>query len=755
MSTNPRTIARSDGERVALTILENLFLVLTAVFLMHAMKGMTMFKPTISEDFLPELRLIMELVMLALLVLRKHERPGIWLGLILVWTYVKTSWSLESDRAVLIAITVLGLEGIDYRRILKVFIAVVGGGLVATVIAGLAGGIPNLVYSLSYVQGVLRSCWGTAYPTDFSTMVLFLTMAVWMAWPALPDWAMMLFGLIPLALAGFVTVSRNSMLCSLLFEIVIAYHWLEGSSLVWSDRLKHIRRGVDILLMAAVPLCAAVIFGLIFLYAKNPVAMERMDNLFSLRLQVSANALQTYPLTPFGTNIFMHGGNGGSIFPKGEMVFLDSSYVNILLRYGWVTTLAMFSVWEWMLHKALRCGNRRMALVMAVIAVHSIMEHHFPDPFHNILLIMPLAALQVPPLEVLHERKRKQRYAAFAVVAAALLVSGMLFLPRLISSLRTIYGAKGWQGGYENAWPVLGLNLCIVALCAAGAWALYRLLLAALSRQKGARIRVAACVLTFCLALGIGMGVWGDRVIVQATEANAAMVDADAGVLNCLSECDIYSDVMPEVYRRRFPNVRRAVLGGDDLARLDNAVVLMENQPEHRVFITHGFKYLSVSDAHALYVSDPKALEALEAGGFVASDYYSRFTEVDLESLAQKNKLEWVDGGLLLNGSKKSLTKGPNDDLFAGNYIVEYNLFLPEGAKEAKGEICVLCVANSTIGELTRIAVSRDQFDSEGRATVNVPLTLVSDTINVRFQVIAGKNRKVGVAGIRYWQTVS
>jgi len=36
---------------------------------------------------------------------------------------------------------------------------------------------------------------------------------------------------------------------------------------------------------------------------------------------------------------------------------------------------------------------------------------------------------------------------------------------------------------------------------------------------------------------------------------------------------------------------------------------------------------------------------------------------------------------------------------------------------------------------------------------VTVPVTLVSDTINVRFQVLAGKNRKVGVAGIRYWQT--
>ena len=38
---------------------------------------------------------------------------------------------------------------------------------------------------------------------------------------------------------------------------------------------------------------------------------------------------------------------------------------------------------------------------------------------------------------------------------------------------------------------------------------------------------------------------------------------------------------------------------------------------------------------------------------------------------------------------------------------------------------------------------------------MNVPLTLIIDTINVRFQVIAGKNRKVGVAGIRYWQNAA
>lgn len=751
MSTNPRSITRSDGQSFALKILENLFLVLTAVFLMHSMKGMTMFKPTISNAFQSELKLAMEMTVLALLVLRKHERPGIWLGLILAWAYVRTGRSAGINRSVFVAITVLGLEGIDYRRILKVFIAAVGGGLVATVIAGLGGGIPNLVYNLANVKGGLRSCWGTGYPTDFSSMALFLTMAVWMAWPALPDWAMLLFGLVPLALAHFVTASRNSLLCGLLFETVVVWHWLERGALARSNRMGRLRRGVDGLLMAAAPLCAVLIFALVYLYAKNPAAMKRVDDLMSYRLRISANALKTYPLTPFGTDVVMNGGNGGTIFSKGEMLFLDSSYVNILLRYGWVTMLAMFSVWEWMLHRALRGGNRRMALVMAVVAFHSIMEHHFADPFHNILLIMPLAALQVPPLGVLSEKDKKRRYAAFAVVAAALLAGGVLFLPRMMSALRTIYGAKGWQGGYENAWPVLGLNLSIVALCAAGAWAAYRLLADAPTRRRG--FRAAACVLALCLALGVGIGVWGDRVIARATLANAAMVDADAGALNCLAECDVHSDVMPEVYRRRFANVRRTALGGDDLARLGNAVVLMENQPEHRVFITHGFKYLQISDAHALYVSDPKALAALEKGGYKASDYYDRPVEVDLESLSETNKLDWADGGVLLNGPNKSLTKGPKDDLFSGKYSVEYRLFLPQGTAVEEGEICALCVANSTKGELTRVPVNRDQFDSDGRATVIVPVTLDSDTINVSFQVIAAKRRKVGVAGIRYWQS--
>lgn len=748
MSTSRRAAARPDENRRATAFVENLFLTLTAVYLLYSFKGLTMFKPVIPEAFISNLKLAMELTVLARLILRRRRNPEIWLGLILTGIYAQTYLTMKDSKILFIGIMAMGLEGIDYRKILRIYFATVGGALIATVIAGLAGGIPNIVY----VREGLRSCWGTAYPTDFSAVVLFLAMAMWIAWPKLPDWAMLIFGLIPLAQAVFITASRNGLICGVLFELAICYRWIERALLESPGKRDkgRLMGAIDALLTLAEPICATAAFLLVYLYVKNPEAMGRVDVLLSERLSLSARGVQQYGVTAFGTRFAMNGGRGATVFPKGEFFFLDCSYFNILLRYGWVTMLAMSAAWVWMTRKAIRGGNRRMALVMAVVAVHSIMEHHFADVFHNILLVMPLAALRVKAREEAREQARR-RCVAFAAVAAALVVLGALCLPGMMSGLRTIYAAKGWQGGGENAWPVLCLNLALVATVAAGAWALYRLLCGALTRRRFEW--AAAAVLALCLCLGVGAGAWGNRVIAGAAVDNAAMVDADAGALSCLSKFDIYVDAMPEVYRQRYDNVRRTVLGGDELARIPGATVLMDKRPEHRLFIDRGYKFVQISDAHALYVTQPEALAALEAGGYAPSDYYDAVTEVDMEALAAQNGLEMKPEGLVLESAKESLLKGPGDDLFyAPRYIVEYSLFLPEAAADAEGEICLLRVRNSNISDIASTVVTRDQFDAQGRATIQLPFALNGDTIAVEFQAIAKKNRQVGVTGIRYWQ---
>lgn len=746
MNTSMSQQALPGRESRALRVLETLFLALSGLFLAYAMKGLTMFNPVISDAFVQQLMLAMELLVLALLILRRHEHRGIWLGLVLVWAYVNNYHAVNNNRLLFKAILVMGFEGIDYRKILRLFIATVGSVLIATVIAGLTGSIQNLVY----VREGLRSCWGTAYPTDFSTLVLFLTMTVWIAWPDLPDWAMLILGLVPLALAFFITASRNSLMCGVLFELVVCYRMLERGALGRLDRRGRLRRTVDVLLTVAAPLCAAAFLTLVWLYAKHPQAMERVDNMMSWRLSLSARSIREYGVKPFGTPIKMNAGVGKTVFPKGELFYLDSSYIQMLLIYGWVTMLAMLTGWVWTVRKALRGGNRRMALVMAVIAFHSIMEHHFLDPFHNILLFMPLAMLEVSPSR-LSEDAVKRNCAAAGAVAAALLGLGALLLPGIMSTLRTVFAAKGWQGGGLNAYPVLCLNIALVALVAFAAWAVYRLLADAFARRRAGR--TALCVLALCLALGIGLGLWCHRVIDRAARDNAAMVEADSAALDCLSGYDVHVDVMPEVYRRQYGNVKRTALGGDDLARLSGSVLLMENRPEHRLFLDRGFSYVQISDAHALYVGDPGAVETLKAAGYDVANYYSSAIELDMEALATRNALALGPEGVELEGKKKSLTKGLGYDLFNGNYVVEYSLFLPEQTGVGEAEVCKLRVRNKYLGVITSVAVNRDRFDAEGRATVQLPLTLPGDTIDVQFQVIAVKNQKLCVQGIRYWQT--
>ena len=611
MKIGSGTIASVDGRRRASEFIDNLFLALSAVYLIICMKGMTMFKLVLPAWFQKDLMLAMELTVLAKLILRRRRNPDIWLGLILVFAYSMTYLSMESVRMLFCGILVMGYEGIDHRRILKTYLAAVGGMLLATVVAGLAGGIPNLVY----IREGLRSCWGTAYPTDFSALVLFLAMAMWIAWPKLPDWAMLLFGLIPVALALFVTASRNSLICGALFELMIGYRWFESSVIerLGNKKKDRILRAVNALLMVALPLCVAAFFLLVFLYARNPEAMGRVDILMSERLKLTVEGLKKYGVTAFGTKIDMDGGRGGSVFPKGPFFFLDCSYAKMLISFGWVTTLAVLGMWEWMLRKAICAGNRRMALVMAVIAVHSVMEHHFTDVFHNILVVMPLAVLSIRDKEESREARQK-RAVAFGAVFALLVALGVLCLPRLMSALRTIYGAKGWQGGGVNAYPVLLLNFALVAAVIAGAWAAYRLLLGALQRRR--LERVAACILALCLAVGVGMGAWGGRVIARAATDNADMVAADGDALSRLSEFKVCADVLPEIYCQRYDNVRRTVLGGDELARLRGATVLMDNRPEHRLFLNMGYKYAQISDAHGLYVQQPEVIQALQAGGY-------------------------------------------------------------------------------------------------------------------------------------------
>ena len=636
-----------------------------------------------------------------------------------------------------LCILFIGMIGIDCRKLFRCHVVAVLSVLAIALMAASTGCVQNIVYC----RGGVRSSWGICYPTDFSTYVLFALIALWAAWDRLPDWAMLLISLITIGLSLCVTGSRNSQICSFLFFFAIAYLIFERRVIDGRPRLRWVKHGVDGFLTAALPLFALATYLMVFLYAKGNPAMVRLNDALTDRLQLCLNAVQKYGLRPFGAKFSM-AGLGFSTFPNLANTFIDCSYVLIPVRYGWVLFLALSGLWVAATVRVIRCGHRRLAIALALIAFHSIIEHHFIEIHYNAFLALLFASLPAPgslpepgplpapgnAIKSEHGAPGRRRAVEASAIAVAAL-AGMFFLmgPRALTRLRTAFHALNWQGG-GRALPVILLALAAIV---AGVWAAYSLAFALLSRKRVCWRTAASALL--CVLLCAGGYLWTGQVIAGATADSAATLEAEDEAMRTVvgaATGGVYVDTLPNVYMRRYGGIRPTVLAGEDLARYDGATVITDAASERNVFFQRGYRYAQISDAHAVYTADPAVIDALGAR-YALTDYWSTPMQVDLEKTAKQNHLTYGKYGMLLNGSKKRLKKGPRADLYEGCYEVTYELVLPKKTMrkiDKTGEDALVCTLRVTAFKramtLNEVPVYRSQFNEKRRLKVTVPFAM-------------------------------
>ena len=732
-------------------ILETLFLALSAVYMVYLFTLDTTLFPPYPLRLERTMIIALAAVAALRLALMGPKRLELWLAAALALLYTAVYLNDGYGFLWFLAVLSAGYAGVGYRRILKTWLIAIGGALAVTVVAALAGGIENIVY---YRDG-FRSSWGVKYPTDLATLALFLLMMLWVTWRRLPDWAMLPIGAAAVALISTVTLSRNALLCGALFLCAVAWRWLEDAALTRRPGGRRLQKGVDVLLTLSFPLFAAIIYLMVFLYARGLPVGQRLDALLSGRLQQCLDGVRNYGIHPFGQPFDMIG-NGFSVFPQLNVNFIDSSYVLIPLRYGWALLVALGALWTWTIRRALRGGDRRLALAMAVIAFHSILEHHFTEVHFNILLAMPFAAYAAArgKAQGAPERIGRPECAAGLVTALVALVAAWFAGPWVLTRLRTLFQAEGWVGGGPGALPMVAAVLAVLA-CALGAlWALWRLIRAGIARERGwAR---ALAMLMLCLGAAGGLCATANGAVDRAARENAALLDGDSAALNVILDAatePVYSDALPDVYQRRFGGIRDTALPLEDLARQPGGTVLTDVDPERNVFFHRDFRYAQISPEHAVYTADEAVIDALAAAGYATSEYYDTAHGVDLADAAGRNGLTLSGDALLLDGPERSLVETAPEDLFEGEYEALFSLRLPEGADAAPGPVCVLRVS-AYDGEmpLAEVAADRGQFDADGRLAFPVRFA-VGYARGTQFQVLAREGRKVIVEGITFRKT--
>ena len=114
----------------------------------------------------------------------------------------------------------------------------------------------------------------------------------------------------------------------------------------------------------SIPIMASLCIIAPLMYNK---VFYKYDDFFSDRIRLSKYALDRYGLSSlFGNNITWTGAKDGSL--------VDSSYLRILLQYGWIFFIALLLGFMIIQSRNFKTKNLNLSIVILFIMIHSVTD---------------------------------------------------------------------------------------------------------------------------------------------------------------------------------------------------------------------------------------------------------------------------------------------------------------------------------------------------------------------------------------------
>ena len=321
-----------------------------------------------------------------------------------------------------------GSRDVPLKKILEVYLVITGAGMVLAYGVSMLGFIENLQY-VTDERGI-RNSFGIVYTTDFSAHIFYMmVIGFYLLGERLRGWHY-LGGVAVAALIWHYCNARLDTVCILL---TVGVFWL--GSLIMRDRPRVVEfrksentansvytndsvsglMGVDmqsngstyLYLQAGmrvrntwmriwqtagyftIPACAVVALALTWAYGKIGGRMlEKLNELSNSRLRLGWQGIEEHGFRLFGRTIESVGA-GQTTGKIAEYFFVDSSYVNMFLRFG-----VLFGATV-LLCYVISCRKNRCDLyylyMIAVVAVNCMVAHHLMEAAYNPLLLAAAA----------------------------------------------------------------------------------------------------------------------------------------------------------------------------------------------------------------------------------------------------------------------------------------------------------------------------------------------------------------------------
>lgn len=396
--------------RAMLSLVNEGILVMYALFLTKKFLDSTMFRIHWPEHFQDAIIVLtISLLALKMLLTCSYEMSeliimGVFIGVFLMARLVSGYVVLGE-----ILVFMLALRGISFDRIIRIHFVTIGFLLVVTIICSQIGMVDNLVYHFEGRRE--RQAFGVCYPTDFAAYFVWLGLA----WIYIRKEKLKFVEIGLILLVGvevwYFCDARLSMAVLFLSALVfwgIKLHHMYSEHMATenigtcSERKGENNKSVvsewmQTLLVFAMPLCATVMIILSYCFSAELPVLAKLDSLLSGRLLLGQIAFDRFDVKLFGQFVPMvgFGRNTVTYMASSNYFFLDSSYMTILMCYGSVLFFFVIAAFANSSFRAKKRKDYYLVLIIALIAVDCMVEHHMMEIWYNPFLLLLLSDVGV------------------------------------------------------------------------------------------------------------------------------------------------------------------------------------------------------------------------------------------------------------------------------------------------------------------------------------------------------------------------
>lgn len=369
--------------RMVFSIKHALYLTALAVYLIYVFLQTTMFYTIIPSDLYLLVRIIAAvLICLKVIAYDGYTKKQLILSGIFMASII-ISWRVSDySNIVDIAMLILGAKNVPLKRIVKIYFVVGLSLLIITIISAKLGIIQNLVY---YQGTRIRNSFGAIYPTDFAAHVFYLALSYWY----IKGRRLKIIEYITfLLLAVFLLIYCDARLDA--FSMILT---ILAGILFSLKKSKNLGRVMRFFLSFSVPICAVVFIGITVAYSTSNKLLVQLNTLLSYRLSLGKSGIEQYGFSLFGQQIKMNGWGGLTGFNQGftKYFFIDSSYLRIALLYGSILLIFLCVVFVFFCRSRIKNGDILLPIIIALIAINSMVAHHLIDVAYNPFILSFLA----------------------------------------------------------------------------------------------------------------------------------------------------------------------------------------------------------------------------------------------------------------------------------------------------------------------------------------------------------------------------